>query len=94
MIYLLSCTKCRQQYVGETIQTLNERVRKHISDINCEREHRVAEHFNSAGHSADNVRVMGLSTASRDKRVRRAQESALVWFLGTLSPAGLNTHYA
>ena len=49
VIYLITCRKCRLQYVGETAQLLRERIRHHNSCINHpERDHTcriLSEHF-------------------------------------------------
>ena len=51
MMYLLTCSQCRKQYVGQTVDTSrywwnNNRLnsRKHVHDILCMQEH-LFEHF-------------------------------------------------
>ena len=50
IIYVLTCEQHNKQYVGETQQTLNARLRLHESMIRTRKENVVAEHFNEEGH--------------------------------------------
>ena len=51
LIYLLTCSKCSLQYVGETIQGLNQRFSEHRQGINISSDKSgckiLSEHFNS-----------------------------------------------
>ncbi len=53
VIYLITCKKCKLQYVGETIQLLRERIGKHASSFkHPEKENScriLAEHFGGGG---------------------------------------------
>ena len=52
VIYLITCTQCGKQYVGETKRALNERMNGHRSDWTKRRFQRspVAEHFYLQNH--------------------------------------------
>ena len=52
VIYLITCTQCGKQYVGETKRALNERMNGHRSDWTKRRFQRspVAEHFHLQNH--------------------------------------------
>ena len=55
-IYIIYCNLCNCYYIGETMQTLDERFRKHLSDIKCfkpfiNEKSEVAIHFNRKGHN-------------------------------------------
>ncbi|XP_060073403.1 uncharacterized protein LOC132553191 [Ylistrum balloti] len=59
-IYLITCKKCNIQYVGQTSNTINIRIRNHLYDIYRRDESKpVAAHFSSPGHNADDVTVTG-----------------------------------
>ena len=61
MIYLIDCRKCQKQYVGETQNPLHIRLNGHRNDITHKRtEKPVASHFNSQGHSLDDLRIQSL----------------------------------
>ena len=52
VIYLITCTQCGKQYVGETKRAFNERMNGHRSDWTKRRFQRslVAEHFHLQNH--------------------------------------------
>ena len=60
LIYLLTCNKCRKQYVGQTVDTFRYRwnnyrsnSRKHAHGISCMQEH-LYEHFCDSEHNKTN----------------------------------------
>ena len=56
VIYLIQCKKCKLQYVGETQNPLHIRLNGHRSDIcNKRLKKTVAAHFNTLGHSTDDL---------------------------------------
>ena len=55
-VYVIECTRCNKQYVGETENVLHIRINGHQSDIKNRRlEKPVARHFNSEGHSLEDL---------------------------------------
>ena len=54
----------------------------------------VAEHFNSASHSLNDVMICGLKRCSGDNTRRKQQEMKLIFELGTLKPDGLNINFS
>ncbi len=61
LIYLITCKKCHAQYVGETYRTLGDRIYEHLYSIRKNGDTPVAEHFNSHGHSINDVQVEVIS---------------------------------
>ena len=55
---IIECTKCNEYYVGETSQTLTQRLTAHLSDIRNELDKPVAEHFNDIYHSVNGDMVI------------------------------------
>ena len=51
-VYVMECTICKKQYVGETTQTINARFRLHESFIKNKRDDNIADHFNQENHMA------------------------------------------
>ena len=51
-VYIIICTKCNHQYIGETKNTLRERFRDHLQSLrhNITYNHPVTTHFNSIDH--------------------------------------------
>ena len=92
IVYLIECSRCKTQYVGETGNALHLRTNGHRSDFNCKSPDKpVAAHFNTQGHSFDDMKVMvieslGLAPAARRKR----REGFWIYTLRTLAPEGMN----
>ena len=55
VIYLVTCLKCKLQYVGETKRTLRERFNNHRSDIHLSKHTAIGIHFNNILHSYNNI---------------------------------------
>ena len=106
VIYLITCRKCRLQYVGETAQLLRERIRHHNSCINHPEKDNtcriLSEHF-SKGHCKNatfTVHIIEkLHCNGRDDvgtidsaitAIRRKKETEWMLKLRTVFPHGLN----
>jgi hypothetical protein len=77
-------------YIGETGQKLAERFSSHLSNIGRNvNTSDVAQHFNSQGHSIDDIVITGLLNAP-EKTSRRIKEAKIIRKLGSLYPNGLN----
>ena len=93
IVYLISCRRCGQQYVGETEQQLHCRINSHRYDIRHRRteESPVAEHFNGAGHTLADLTVVAIDQLhSHDACLRKIRESRWIRTLGTSYPFGMN----
>ena len=91
LVYLIQCSKCKIQYVGQSSQTLNKRIIQHRSDITADKETTVAAHFNSHDHSVNDVRVIGIQIVINNSTSSRlATEATWIHDLGTHTPQGLN----
>ena len=68
VVYVIECTKCNEQYVGETENTLHIRMNGHRSGIKHLRlEKPVASHFNSEGHSLENFSIFVIEQIHREE---------------------------
>ena len=70
VIYLIECTFCGIQYVGETSKKIQDRMRGHRSDIKCKRtdaNHPVACILISLDTHLNILRLLGLNTASTNR---------------------------
>lgn len=47
IVYLITCTKCRVQYVGRTMRRLSDRFQKHLHSVEKNLSTNVAKHFNT-----------------------------------------------
>ena len=92
MVYVIECTKCNKQYVGEMENALHIRMNGHRSDIKHRRlEKPVAAHFNSEGHSLQDLSIFVIEQIHREEAsYRRAKESYWIQTLRSLAPEELN----
>ena len=94
MVYSIICRRCGCLYIGETGRRLRERFSEHLRSVrNNSPGFPVAEHFNSASHSLDDIMICGLKRCSGDNSRRKNQEMRLIFELGTLKPNGLNINF-
>ena len=58
IIYLIECTKCGMQYIGETGRVFRQRIYKHIASVKKRKnfETPVSKHFHLEDHSHMNMR--------------------------------------
>ena len=91
VIYLITCSKCNQQYVGETKRMLKTRLLEHCGDTKHKRDKPVARHFNLPGHTAEDIRVIAIDRpGSSNYYHRTALESKWIKKLHTNTPEGIN----
>ena len=106
VIYLITCRKCRLQYVGETVQLLRERIRHHNSCINHPEKDNtcriLSEHFSKGNcqNATFSVHIIEkLCGSGRDEQriidtaftaIRRKKETEWMLKLRTVFPHGLN----
>lgn len=90
-VYLIYCTKCPKQYVGQTKNSIQTRLNQHIYNINQKKEtHKhIVNHFIHHGLAA--LRVMGLQS-DRTWTLKQRLMSERLWIrkLNTKYPNGLN----
>ena len=89
IVYCITCTICNQQYIRESSQTLNKRIRGHVSTINTRKDTPVAHHFNKQLHSTQTMKVTALDRAT-DKNERLRLEESWILLLQTRFPSGIN----
>ena len=95
VVYSIICRRCGCLYIGETGRRLRERFGEHLRSIrNNSPGFPVAEHFNSASHSLNDIMICGLKRCSGDNTRRKKQEMRLIFELGTLKPNGLNINFS
>lgn len=92
VIYVIQCRKCGLQYVGETGQSLNQRMNSHRSDIKKVAEDKpISQHYNLPNHSANDLSVTVVEKIFKDDTwLRRLRETFWIKHLDTLRPGGLN----
>lgn len=90
-VYLISCTKCTKQYVGQTKNEINTRVYQHTHNIKhkiVKRRHLV-QHF--LIHGINSLKITGLQSDLRwSLQERLRMERLWIKKLDTTYPRGLN----
>ena len=91
IVYLITCSKCHKQYVGETGRSLRERLNNHRSDIKLKKHTAIAIHFNDVQHSVNNLSITIIEDCTAVASERR-QDIEKQWIreLQTGYPTGLN----
>jgi hypothetical protein len=93
IIYLINCTKCGKQYVGQTGRRLADRINDHLSRIRTKKPTPTGLHFNLSDHSADNMEIMAIeqvSTCHSPLQALLTKEATWQNLLQTAYPLGLN----
>ena len=98
LVYLITCSKCDNQYVGETKEKLSKRLSGHRSAIKKHANTFIAKLFNQPGHSVADILIqpiekIELLPGESDEGVTiRRLDRERFWMLelGTVYPCGLN----
>ena len=97
IIYLIECTDCGKQYIGETGRPFRNRIYEHIASVKKDRnfETPVSKHFHSANHSHKDMRFsviewLGSETIPTTQEKRRAKKSYYIWEVPTVHPTAIN----
>ena len=94
VIYLIQCSRCGLQYVGETGQPLHTQMNSHRFNIAHGRidESPVVAHFTSEGHTEADLSVMIINRCwKKDAILRKIRKSRWIrTSLKTFRPSGMN----
>ena len=92
LVYLITCSLCSKQYVGETGNTLRDRLNNHRSDIKTKKPTSIAIHFNLPNHSFHNLQIIPIEVLEPGTLppARKVREAFWQKALGTIYPQGLN----
>ena len=94
LIYLITCTKCKKQYVGLTTKQLNVRINHHRTSVLNHKQIYLSVHFNFSDHNINNLSVQAIDKVP-DQCPQPQQELVRLekfWIntLKTWQPLGLN----
>ena len=93
LVYLITCQKCKHQYVGETGRTLRDRLNDHRSAIKNKSSTPIGIHFNKEGHSVRDLSITPIELikdTTNSTKTRRDREQHWKTKLNTLFPRGIN----
>jgi len=77
LVYCIPCGNCSQQYVGETLQHLEKRLRRHKYDqAKGNDETALAVHSKTSGHkfNFDETKILLFESNSRKRKIRKVIE--------------------
>jgi hypothetical protein len=91
LVYLITCSKCKLQYVGQTKRALRERLNNHRSNIKLKLNTAIAIHFNQPSHSITNLKIKPIIDIT-NSTVQECNDTELKWILKLNSkyPFGIN----
>ena len=92
VIYLIQCTKCSSQYIGQTTRPLNVRIKEHISDIRSQDATRsiLSRHFNTNRCQIKDFSFIAIEHCD-DKTKIIKRETHWIKKLRTFQPHGMNS---
>jgi hypothetical protein len=90
VIYLITCTKCNVQYVGQTGRKFADRINEHLYYIRKKKE-ATGTHFSTDNHTNSDMRVQIVEKVMPNTvNMRLERESMWIHKLATKRPHGLN----
>ncbi len=96
-VYVITCTKCKVQYVGMSSQPLKARFTQHLRKIQKHRSwktnwetSRLYRHFCKADHLPHHITVQQVEDVPEGGNTLKARESHWMTALMTIEPHGLN----
>lgn len=88
IIYLITCSRCKKQYVGQTTTMLKERINRHTAAIRAKKNVYIYNHFNFPDHNIFQLTVQVIDTTTTDNLTEL--ERYWILTLQTQVPFGLN----
>ena len=94
IIYAISCNLFPKAiYIGETSNSIRQRMNRHRSDIKHNRNKPVAEHFNKPDHTLENFRLAAIKKVQgKTKQQREVEEQKIIFKFDCINQ-GLNRDY-
>ena len=97
LVYLITCSVCTKQYVGQTLRPLRERLREHFRYITQKTDQQpLGRHFAQPNHNGLQIQVQILEyiqtppRLERTKQLREDREKHWIHQLRSIEPFGLN----
>ena len=93
VIYVITCKRCKKQYVGKTETTLNLRVNNHRSFINTKKPDPLAKHFYTNNHTFADFQITAIDFVPHaDTHTLCNKETFYIKLFKTVQPSGINSH--
>ncbi len=75
LIYVITCQKCKLQYVGETGRSLRDRLTDHRSAIKNKQKTPIGIHFNLPQHSLSDLRILPIELIKNNNNATAVRRS-------------------
>ena len=93
VIYVVTCKRCKKQYVGKTETTLNLRVNNHRSFINTKKQDPLSRHFYTNNHTFADYQITAIDFIPyADTHTICNKETFYIKLFKTIHPSGINSH--
>lgn len=90
IIYLITCSYCNLQYVGQTSRSLADRINNHLSCIRTRKDTTIAAHFNLPHHDyIQHFKITAIESVNNVQELRK-RERHWQMTLKTKHPFGIN----
>lgn len=93
IIYLITCNKCRKQYVGQSSRPLADRINNHLSCIRTHKQTPISIHFNLPNHSINDLKIHAIDHITTNYNISDLLNTKETYWQNTLMtmfPHGLN----
>ena len=95
---MCQCTKCNEQYIGETLRHIHDRFSEHgraiekaIQKLPISNPTAVSDHFMEPNHTLLDLQLIPLELVNSNRdSVRKAREAYLISRAKCLKPLGMN----
>ena len=78
VIYVITCIKCHEQYIGQTGRPFKERLKEHLSYVrNKKTSEPTGFHFNQPGHKISHLRATILEICNSNSKIYRETREEL-----------------
>lgn len=91
VIYLITCKKCKKQYVGQTTTSVRKRLNGHRSAMKAKIDTYLYNHFNFPDHDTSHIKIQAIDTTTPSDLSQL--EHYWILTLKTFVPFGLNLEY-
>ena len=93
VVYLITCSKCNIQYIGQTSRKFSIRMKEHLTDIEKAEDKIIGKHFNSTGHSISDFSTQVIEKVTpNNAHILLERERLWILRFRTVLPLGLNSH--
>ena len=76
--YIITCTKCNKQYIGETGRKLKIRISEHLQNITKDQNTVISTHFNTASNKSNHMQINAIELLFNSTEYHKVKELFLI----------------